>query len=72
MKDARFIERLAALSNEDLSELAYILNSLLGESQKEKLYDHVAKNDPDKIANINSVMAEMGEMVEAAGKEEKK
>lgn len=72
MKDARFIEKLAALSDEDLSGLTYILNAILGEKQKEKLYDHVAKSDSDHIANIKTVIAEITEMIQAAGEEEKK
>lgn len=72
LKDARLIEKVAALSNEDLRSLTYVLDKLLGEEQKEKLYDHVAELDPDGMADIQKVISEIGEMVKAAGDEEKK
>ena len=72
MKDARFIEHLASITDEDLSAVPYVLNTLLGEKQKEKLYDHVAKSDPDGLADITVVMQEIGEMIKSAGEDEKK
>lgn len=72
VRDARFIEKLSSLTKDDLSALSFVMNRLLGEEQKEKLYDHVAENDPDGIADVTKVNDELEDIIKAVGESEKK
>lgn len=63
--DMLFIESLAKADKGDLMALSSILVTLLGEKQKEKLYEHV--KDKDGHVPIDKTVAEVTDILSGAG-----
>lgn len=65
--DMELLEGLIAIDNGDLQALPKVLVSILGQKQKDALYDH-CRSEKGRVSS-QKVMAELKEIFESADKE---
>lgn len=62
INDMRFIDKLTQLKKGDFTALSELTDMLFGEEQKNKLYDHIAKNNNGKV-KIDALANEINDVL---------